>query len=113
MTLIPWCSGASWIRKQILKAVHHILAARAETIGAFKTDFDRVNLRRPTFARADTKPDPQRRRTGTGPGGGGGGVSGVDGGVNCDNVHATARLAHHEPGPCKLRFRFQDLGFRV
>jgi len=30
------------------KAVYHILVSRAETVGAFNTDFDTVNLHRPT-----------------------------------------------------------------
>jgi len=35
-----------------LKAVHHILASSAETIGAFNTGLDTVNLHRPTVAMA-------------------------------------------------------------
>jgi len=35
-----------------LKAVHHILASSAETIGAFNTGFDTVILHRPTLDEA-------------------------------------------------------------
>ena len=38
---------------QILKAVHHILVSSADTIGAFNTDFDTVNLHRPTLTIAE------------------------------------------------------------
>jgi hypothetical protein len=31
-----------------LKAVYHLLVSSAETIGTFNTDFDTVNLHRPT-----------------------------------------------------------------
>jgi len=41
-----------------LKAVHHILASSAETIGAFNTGFDTVNLHRPTAAAVDPYANP-------------------------------------------------------
>ena len=42
---------------QNLKAIHHIVASSAETMGAFDTGFDRVNLHRLTM-RADSPRDP-------------------------------------------------------
>ena len=45
-----------------MKAVHHIVASSAETIGAFNTGFDTVNVNRLTSWSAAAGPDPATDR---------------------------------------------------